>query len=115
MIGAFVWMAVNSAMAGYFRKTPHYSAGRLLVAVCALSLFAIDPLIRQAAAFCEYGALPGFWDGERYELVNQECNLDRLIERWSSLRGAIRGESILLIGDSFDRQCPSPTLMQPPP
>jgi hypothetical protein len=80
----------------------HVKAAHLSVCT-ALTVLAVQ-WIPYAGAFCELGTLPGFWDGEKYEMISQECHIDRLIEHWSGLKGATQGKSILLIGDSFDRQ-----------
>lgn len=64
-------------------------------------------LIFPAAAFCDYGTLPGFWDGEEWQLVSPECTLHRYTasrSAWEALPVAHEGDNLLLIGDSFDRQ-----------
>jgi len=69
----------------------------------ALRALAAAALLARAAGFCDYGALPGYWDGEEWQLVGSECRLARLTGSLRSLP-ADDDVDILLVGDSFDRQ-----------
>lgn len=68
----------------------------------ALRALAAAALLARAAGFCDYGALPGYWDGEEWQLVGSECRLARLTGSLRSLP-ADDDVDILLVGDSFDR------------
>eukprot|EP00873_Tetraselmis_striata_P002379 jgi/Tetstr1/422643/TSEL_013449.t1 len=62
------------------------------------------PQIQPGVKFCDYGTLPGYWDGDRYHIFNPRCHLKPYAKVWSELEVARDGDDLLLVGDSFDRQ-----------
>lgn len=68
------------------------------------SLVILLARISVVVSFCDFGSLPGFWDGDQYVLLNEECVLERYADNWTELQAAKDGDHLLLIGDSFDRE-----------
>lgn len=82
-------------------------------AVAATVLIVAIGVLENAAGICDYGTLPGYWDGQRYETLGEACRLRRLVDEWrrespaadvGDARRSGGGDLLLLIGDSFDRQ-----------